>query len=122
MWCTNCGAEWQEGITTCPDCDLPLVDSLPEKSHEAPEMISVLETSDADTLPVLKSVLEAADIPYFVQGEEAFGMLPTGGVSGSFGKRGLGVAILVPADRADEARELLASDPSGDAPDEEEND
>lgn len=119
MWCANCGAEWKEGITTCPDCDLPLVESLPETSHEGPEMVPVFETSDPDTLPVVKSALEAADIPHFVQGDEAFGLLPAGGVSGFFGKRGLGVAILVPADRADEARELLAGKTESEARDDE---
>lgn len=116
MWCANCGAEWKEGITKCPDCDVPLVESLPEGSHDGPEMVPVLETSDVDTLPVVKSALEAADIPYFVQGDEAFGLLPAGGVSGFFGKQGLGVAILVPADRAAEARELLAGNAESDEP------
>lgn len=116
MWCANCGAEWKEGITTCPDCDLPLVESLPETSHEGPEMVPILKTSDADTLPVVKSALEAADIPYFVQGDEAFSVLPAGGVTGFFGKQGLGVAILVPADRAEEARELLAGTAESDEP------
>ncbi|MGH9380918.1 MAG: putative signal transducing protein [Thermoanaerobaculia bacterium] len=116
MWCPRCGAEWREGITTCPDCDVPLVDSPPEPSRDDAELISVFETSDADTLPVVKSALDAAGIPYLVQGDEAFGLLPAGGVSGFFGKQGLGVAILVPADRADEARELLAEDAQSDEP------
>jgi len=110
MWCPNCKAEYKEGIDTCPECGAKLVERLIEPSHEAPDMVSVLETSDAGTLPVIKSVLDAADIPYFVQGDESFGILPAGGTSGFFGDQGLGVAILVPVDRADEARELLAAD------------
>lgn len=114
MWCPRCGAEWREGITRCPDCDVPLVDSPPEPSRDEAELIPVFETSDADTLPVVKSALDAAGIPYLVQGDESFGLLPAGG--GFFGKRGLGVAILVPADRAEEARELLAADAASEPP------
>jgi hypothetical protein len=104
MWCAECGAEWKEGITSCPDCHVPLVDEPPEASRADDELVSVFQTTVADTLPVVKTALDAAGIPYLVQGDEAFGVLP------------INVAILVPADRADEARELISEDARSEPP------
>src|SRR5688572_4143565 len=29
MWCPECGAEYREGMTTCTDCNVALVDEMP---------------------------------------------------------------------------------------------
>lgn len=34
MWCPECKNEYREGITRCADCDVDLVDELPEESAE----------------------------------------------------------------------------------------
>ena len=34
MWCPNCRAEYVEGIATCADCEVPLVETLPEDVDE----------------------------------------------------------------------------------------
>lgn len=70
----------------------------------------MLESTDTSQLPVVKSVLQAAGIPFLVQGDKAFGLLPVGGVTGFFEDHSLGVNILVPRSHAEEARALLASD------------
>jgi hypothetical protein len=72
-------------------------------------MIAVMRTSDSNLMPVLKSVLDAAGIPYVVQGDEAMGLLPLGPFGGGVFSRVLGASILVPADRAEEARALIES-------------
>ena len=74
------------------------------------KLVAVFETADVALLPVAKSVLEAADIPYSVQGDEALGLLPVGRFATGLTQRGQGmVAIIhVAEDRAVEARELLA--------------
>jgi len=33
-WCPNCKNEYRDGITTCVDCNIPLVDSLDEQNSE----------------------------------------------------------------------------------------
>lgn len=33
-WCPNCKNEYRKGITTCADCNIPLVDSLDEQNSE----------------------------------------------------------------------------------------
>jgi hypothetical protein len=75
----------------------------------------VLRTSDSNLMPVVKSVLDAAGIPYVVQGDEAMGLLPLGPFGGGVFSRVLGASILVPRDRAEEARELLEGFESPDA-------
>jgi len=66
--------------------------------------------ADAATLPVLRSALDAAGIPYIVDGEGVVGILPLGDVTEDEEHRGFGIVLHVPADRAEEARALLAGD------------
>lgn len=108
MFCPTCGGEFQPGIERCPDCEEILVEQLPEESHEAGEMVEVFETADADLLPVVKSVLQAAGVPFFIQGEEAFNLIPLGGIAGPFARHGLAARFWVPEDRAPEAEEILS--------------
>ncbi len=56
---------------------------------------------------MIKSILDGAEIPYLIQGEEALSMLPVGQLGGPFARRGLGAAVMVPAEYADTAQELL---------------
>jgi hypothetical protein len=69
--------------------------------------VTVLETSDQGLIAVAKSLLEEAEIPCFAKGEAVQDLL-------GWGRFGTGFSILagpmqlqVPADAADEARELL---------------
>jgi hypothetical protein len=109
MFCPQCGSEYREGYTRCADCDVALVDQPPpEPSHEL-DLVLLHETSDVTALPVIKSVLDGAGIPYVTEGEEAFNLLP---LSGSFvvpGHSDMAVEIHVPRERLEEAQALLAS-------------
>lgn len=111
MYCPECGSEFREGIVRCPDCEVDLTTEQPLVEQGSPEdLVDVFDTSDVSLLPVVKSVLEAAGIPFFVQGDEALGVLPVGRVGvGGFSAEGHGLAatILVPRSRAEEVRELL---------------
>lgn len=75
--------------------------------HE--NLVTVFETADVNLLSVVKSVLQGAEIPFLVQGEEALNMLPLGQMGGPFMKRGLGVAIRVRPEDAEVVEGLLAS-------------
>ncbi len=117
MFCPTCGAEYRQGFHRCADCGVDLVDFLPEHSYEGPggggaegvNLVEVARTQDSSLLLVLKSLLDGAEIPYTVLGERRMAMEPIGG---AFGRplTSWGAVILVPAERADEARELLAID------------
>ena len=49
MWCPECKNEYREGITRCVDCDVDLVETLPEESEEEPiseEMLNELKAAE----------------------------------------------------------------------------
>ena len=76
---------------------------------EGSELVPVLETSDASLLPVIKSVLTAAGIPFVVQGDQAVGIDPPGRIAETVGLLALCAVVLVPAERKEEAQRLLES-------------
>ena len=78
MYCPRCEAEYRTGIAVCSDCGIPLVDALPppeaeelEPGTDLGDLVPVRNVSDPALLPVLTSLLQSEDIPFFVQGENA---------------------------------------------------
>ena len=70
--------------------------------------IVVWETQQVPHLALARSILDSADIPYFVQGEEALQLLPLGTFGSGLFTHGVGARIFVPTEQAEEARSLLA--------------
>ena len=105
MFCPRCKSEYREGIESCAECGVPLVSSLPPE--DGADLVPVFNTADAALLPIVKSALDAAGIPYLVQGDEHLGLFPLGRFATGVSKRALGAIVHVPAERADETRELL---------------
>ena len=71
----------------------------------------VLETIDPTEVVVVKSLLDAADIPYVTRGEDQYDAF-RGAFRGTiFSSHGRPVAFLVPASMAKEARLLLEGEP-----------
>src|SRR6266581_7426767 len=71
MICPNCQAEYRKGFTTCSDCNVPLVEELPELPKEAPDEASEIRDSaqsmifvaaDAVEAETVKGLLEASGI------------------------------------------------------------
>ena len=109
MFCPQCRYEYKPGVNRCPDCDVELVSSLPPEEDEEVEYsapVAVFETNDSSIMLVAQSLLEAADIQFWVKAVGAGGVLtPEGNVPlGAGGSRKLLVRV---ADR-DEAREILS--------------
>ena len=48
---------------------------------------TVLEIADVNLLAVIKSILDGAEIPYLIQGEEALNLLPLGRLGGPFARQ-----------------------------------
>ncbi|MEE8522665.1 MAG: DUF2007 domain-containing protein [Thermoanaerobaculia bacterium] len=78
------------------------------ENHEAPDYVKVFETSETAVIPVIKSVLEGAEIPYLVKGEDLMNLFPSEMLGGLY-RPSAGVHFMVSADRAEEARQLLAA-------------
>jgi len=112
MFCPNCKAEYREGYTVCAECQVPLVDKLPESDEDAeaePDLkpVTVLETGDPAELMVAESLLEDAGIEFFPKGEMVQDMFGAGRLGG-FNTLAGPVEIQVRPEDADEARRLLA--------------
>jgi hypothetical protein len=101
--CRRCGTAVDED-GRCPECDDPRWSG---SEDDAQELVSVMRTADGNLLPVVKSVLEAAGIPFVVQGDASMGMIPLGPFGGGMFRDVLGASVLVPRGRAEEASELL---------------
>ena len=99
-YCPNCLAEYEDRITDCADCEVPLVNSPDEtrRMHRSGEKyLTVFKDADAFEAQMVKSLLESSGIPCKLLGglqNSSFPMLP--------------VEIQVPEDREAEARELIS--------------
>ena len=97
MFCPNCRSEYRVGFTWCKECDVGLVADLPpEENAEFVDLVEVLTMADAGQIPLIKSILEAEEIPYLAQGEN-FNL-----------GRNIAVRFLVPRECLEAAREVLA--------------
>ena len=70
MFCPQCGAEFRPGFTRCSDCDVDLVDELPDEPPETVETEDRLVRLTPIDSPALLGDwlerLEEARIPYVV--------------------------------------------------------
>jgi hypothetical protein len=76
MFCPKCGAEYREGFTECADCKVPLVWEEPQEPEPEPEpeleyveYEEVLRTFNPADVAIVRSILDAVDITYFIKGE-----------------------------------------------------
>jgi hypothetical protein len=79
MFCPKCRAEYREGYTTCSDCRIDLVETLPPLPEEEPEFVKfteILATYNPADVVFLKSLLDSEGIQYFFKGEHFMYMRP----------------------------------------------
>jgi len=115
MYCPDCGAEYRPEVTECTECKVPLVPALPsEEGDPDAKLVPVFRTTDAMLLPIVTSLLESADIDYYVQGEEALGLIPVGAMGSNVSRGTLGAIVHVNDEDADSVREMLAEISAGD--------
>jgi Putative prokaryotic signal transducing protein len=100
MFCPECGGEFPNGLTECPECDVPLLAGTPEQFNPA-ELVVVLETNERIHLAMAKGLLEQAGIPFFVGGQIATLVQDVDGFLRKW------TSLQVPRDCEEEAREIL---------------
>ena len=110
MRCPYCGTEVTPGMERCPRCEVAIVWNEREAEFLAPgDFVEVYRAGDPMSLPVVESLLESNDIPYFVANGVTQDFLSWGRVVTGYNVL-LGPPIVkVPESRADEARELIAA-------------
>ncbi len=98
----------------CAACEVSLVAELPaEPGHPDVKLVQVFRTTNAAVLPVVKSLLDSAGIEYFVQGEEALGLIPVGAAGSAVSRASLGAIVHVREEDAASVREMLADAEQG---------
>jgi len=72
MYCPNCEAEYQAGITVCKDCNIALVEQLtPETAvhdHSDAAMVLLASFKFSGEAQMLQELLENNDVRSYVQG------------------------------------------------------
>lgn len=104
-FCPKCGYEYEPGHRRCPDCDEELVDGLPAEDEPVPEVkwVALHPLPGPLYAEMVKEVLDRRGIPCIIQSDV---------LSSAYGAKGATLPgmqsrILVPEDRAEEARQLL---------------
>jgi len=98
MFCPKCSAEYREGFFICADCNVDLVDELPEEPRPAfVEFKEVLGTYNPADVAFIKSLLESEGIQYFFKGEHFMHVRPLADP----------VRLMIREDQVDEAMTLL---------------
>lgn len=69
MFCPECGLDYEEGISHCLDCDLPLIEEPGEDATEEAEFLPLVEVTDIGAFALVTSYLEQAGVAWFVQSE-----------------------------------------------------
>lgn len=107
MICPNCNSEFVEGIYSCPDCGIQLVDYTPqdEKSQDNPlqdvHFISVYTPLNSQEVSIIKMILEREDIQYYIKNDRLHGAV-------IFSIEGPGkMEVFVPEEHAERTSDLL---------------
>ncbi len=69
-WCPKCRNEYVEGVTTCPDCDVELVNELPEEYYPLEEPME----DDMETAMEISMEVEDEELGERLEDEEAVQM------------------------------------------------
>jgi putative signal transducing protein len=107
MFCPDCRAEYRPGFTHCVDCDVDLVELLPERHAPEPGPeetgpVIVFVTSDAFEAALVKSCLEASGVEVCLFDENISRIQPF--YAALIG----GIRVAVARDQEELAREVLA--------------
>ncbi|MEM7350457.1 MAG: DUF2007 domain-containing protein [Acidobacteriota bacterium] len=73
--------------------------------------VKVFETSEVDVIPVIKSLLQSAEIPFRTEGEAMMNLYPSDLLGPIMGNPAGEVRFLVPDAQAEAARQLLTAEP-----------
>ncbi len=112
MYCPQCSREYPEESGHCSECGAALVDQPPSpETTGAEDLCALLQTTDVAQLMVIKSLLDSADIPYSVQGEEGLHQIPIRWSGGFFHSGAHGAVIRVRAGDLEDARRLIEERP-----------
>lgn len=100
MFCPKCRYEYRKGFQVCPDCNVNLTDSLPDKQEKQSEFIEYVElliTYNPADVAIIKSLLDAENITYYFNAEQFMYVRPLAEPA----------RLMVKKDEVEKAREIL---------------
>jgi len=111
MHCPRCNLEYQDDAVQCSDCEVTLVPGpRPEplkQVHPEVELERVYVAGDPATIPIIKSLLDDAEIEYLVKGEGVQDLFGWGRIGTGFNFVTGPVEFFVASENASTAREIL---------------
>lgn len=100
MFCPKCEAEYEDRVKECVECKIALVSQLPaEPTQENVKYKQVLSTFNQMDVAMIKSVLDAEGINYYLNGEYCTYVPPLAQP----------IILMVQDDQVDDANNLLKS-------------
>lgn len=110
MFCPKCGDEYQQGFTRCADCEVDLVEKLPDVEQPPPfETVTVLETGDQSLIMVAESILQGAGIPFVARNERLQNLFGWGTIGTGYSVAMGPIRLQVRKEDAETAKELLVA-------------
>lgn len=107
MICPKCNSEYIDGIYTCSDCDVRLVDHLPtseaQRENDLTDVnfVSVYNPINSQEVSIIKMILEREGIPHHIKNDRLHGAV-------LFSLQGPGkMELFVPEEFADRTIKLL---------------
>lgn len=109
MICPECGSEYRDGFVHCGSCDVDLVAVGPEDAGEPDvKLVKIYETGNAAIIPLLQSLLQAANIEFMMKSETIQDLFGWGRIGASNYVVGP-VEFFVREDASEEARAIAES-------------
>jgi hypothetical protein len=105
MFCPQCRAEYRPGFIRCSDCDIELVDRLPDEANE-PTELDELGPGDWEVIATVQSPVERGQICSFLEANGIPAQSIGESLQRSYGGVGA-IQVRVPRNFAYAARELL---------------
>lgn len=108
MFCPECRMEYLDHVTICPDCNRRCVASLQAEQctgFEFRDLVTVYATGNSAQLLVAKSLMEAAEIAFYVKGDQLADITGRLGFNPAVGA----YEVQVREEDAAVAREILAT-------------
>ncbi|MDY6915087.1 MAG: DUF2007 domain-containing protein [Candidatus Cloacimonadota bacterium] len=102
MICLKCGKIYKDSVKRCPDCDIPLFDE-----NKKTRLVTVLQTGDPGTIAIAKSILDEANIPYYIANEHIQDLIGIGRFGYGFNPLSGPTRIKVGEEDAEVAQKLL---------------